>query len=61
MLLISFGPPFVRSPIPDTLFGYGWQETPELMLAPIYYAHHIPNVMSKARHSGETQALGPDA
>jgi hypothetical protein len=30
------------------VFGFGWRETPEL--APIYYAHHIPNVMSRARH-----------
>jgi S-adenosylmethionine synthetase len=43
------------------MFGYACQETPELMPAPIYYAHHILRVMSKARRSGETMALGPDA
>jgi S-adenosylmethionine synthetase len=43
------------------MFGYACRETPELMPAPIYYAHHILRVMSKARRSGETLALGPDA
>jgi S-adenosylmethionine synthetase len=31
------------------------------MPAPIFYAHHILKVMSEARRSGETLALGPDA
>ncbi len=43
------------------MFGYACRETPELMPAPIYYAHHILKTMSEARRSGETQALGPDA
>jgi S-adenosylmethionine synthetase len=43
------------------MFGYACRETPELMPAPIYYAHHILRIMSKARRSGETEALGPDA
>jgi len=43
------------------MFGYACRETPELMPAPIYYAHHILKVMSNARRSGETNALGPDA
>jgi S-adenosylmethionine synthetase len=43
------------------MFGYACRETPELMPAPIYYAHRILKVMSKARPSGETHALGPDA
>jgi S-adenosylmethionine synthetase len=43
------------------MFGYACRETPDLMPAPIYYAHHILRVMSKARRSGETMALGPDA
>ena len=43
------------------MFGYACRETPELMPAPIYYAHHILKIMSQARRSGETQALGPDA
>ena len=43
------------------MFGYACRETPELMPAPIYYAHRILKLMSEARRSGETQALGPDA
>src|SRR3984957_9136258 len=43
------------------MFGYACRETPDLMPAPIYYAHHILKLMSQARRSGETQALGPDA
>jgi len=43
------------------MFGYAVRETPELMPAPIYYAHRILKVLSEARRSGETRALGPDA
>ena len=43
------------------MFGYAVRETPELMPAPIYYAHRILKVLSEARRSGETKALGPDA
>ncbi len=43
------------------MFGYAVRETPELMPAPIYYAHKILKVLADARHSGETRALGPDA
>jgi S-adenosylmethionine synthetase len=43
------------------MFGYACRETPELMPAPIYYAHNILRVMAKARRSGETAALGPDS
>jgi S-adenosylmethionine synthetase len=43
------------------MFGYACRETPELMPAPLYYAHRILKLMSEARRSGETQALGPDA
>jgi len=43
------------------MFGYACRETPELMPAPIFYAHRILKVMSEARRSGESQALGPDA
>jgi S-adenosylmethionine synthetase len=43
------------------MFGYACRETPQLMPAPIYYAHKILKVMSDARRSGETAALGPDA
>jgi S-adenosylmethionine synthetase len=43
------------------MFGHACRETPDLMPAPIYYAHRILKLMSEARRSGETQALGPDA
>ena len=43
------------------MFGYACRETPELMPAPIFYAHRILKLMSEARHSGDTQMLGPDA
>ena len=43
------------------MFGYACRETPELMPAPIYYAHRILHRMAEARHSGETHMLGPDA
>ncbi len=43
------------------MFGYACRETPELMPAPIYYAHKILKVMADARRGGETKALGPDA
>jgi S-adenosylmethionine synthetase len=43
------------------MFGYACRETPELMPAPLYYAHRILKLMAEARHSGETEAFGPDA
>ena len=43
------------------MFGYACRETPELMPAPIYYAHRILKVMADARRAGDAQALGPDA
>jgi len=43
------------------MFGYACRETPELMPAPIFYAHRILKLMSEARHSGTTHMLGPDA
>ena len=45
------------------MFGYACRETPDLMPAPIYYAHKILELMAKARHKGEGDAgrLGPDA
>jgi hypothetical protein len=43
------------------LHGHACRERPELMPAPIYYAHRILKVISKARRSGETHALGSDA
>ncbi len=45
------------------MFGYACDETPELMPAPIYYAHHILKTLSDARRAGRGEAmqLGPDA
>jgi S-adenosylmethionine synthetase len=43
------------------MFGYACDETPELMPAPIYYAHAILRSLAEARHSGAAPALGPDA
>src|SRR5271155_499867 len=43
------------------MFGYACRETPELMPAPLYYAHKILHVLSDARRSGEEKRLGPDA
>jgi len=43
------------------MFGYACRETPELMPAPIYYAHAILRSLSKARHEGSAPKLGPDA
>lgn len=45
------------------MFGYACKETPDLMPAPIYYAHKILQLLSAARRKGEGDAgkLGPDA
>jgi S-adenosylmethionine synthetase len=45
------------------MFGYACNETPDLMPAPIYYAHRILQALSEARRKGEGEAakLGPDA
>jgi S-adenosylmethionine synthetase len=43
------------------MFGYACTETPELMPAPLYYAHAILKSMAEARHSGATPDFGPDA
>jgi S-adenosylmethionine synthetase len=43
------------------MFGYACRETPELMPAPIYYAHAILRSLAKARHEGSAPKLGPDA
>ena len=43
------------------MFGYACRETPELMPAPILYAHRILRLMADARHTGEAPQLGPDS
>jgi S-adenosylmethionine synthetase len=45
------------------MFGYACRETPELMPAPIYYAHKILENLTKARKAkeGGCEKLGPDA
>src|SRR5271165_5587830 len=43
------------------MFGYACRETPELMPAPLYYAHKILQEISRARHAGKEKTLGPDA
>ena len=43
------------------MFGYACRETPELMPAPIFYAHKILRLISEARHAGVEKKLGPDA
>jgi S-adenosylmethionine synthetase len=43
------------------MFGFACRETEPLMPAPILYAHRILHEMAKARHSGQTPELGPDA
>ena len=43
------------------MFGYACRETPELMPAPLHYAHKILRLISDARHAGTEKALGPDS
>ncbi|HXQ52247.1 MAG TPA: methionine adenosyltransferase [Stellaceae bacterium] len=43
------------------MFGYACTETPELMPAPIHYAHAILRSLAEARHAGSAPLLGPDA
>ncbi|MBM3543251.1 MAG: methionine adenosyltransferase [Alphaproteobacteria bacterium] len=43
------------------MFGFACRETEPLMPAPIFYAHRILHEMAKARHTGRTPELGPDA
>ncbi|MGV8855590.1 MAG: methionine adenosyltransferase [Devosia sp.] len=45
------------------MFGYASRETPELMPAPVYYAHKILEVLTAARKegTGPAKVLGPDA
>jgi len=43
------------------MFGYATNETPELMPAPIMYAHKLVKKQSEMRKSGELPWLRPDA
>ena len=43
------------------MFGYACRETPDLMPAPLHYAHRILQSLSEARRSGQEKSLGPDA
>ena len=43
------------------MFGYAVDETPELMPAPILYAHAVLRRLSQARKSGAEPTLRPDA
>jgi S-adenosylmethionine synthetase len=45
------------------MFGYASRETPELLPAPIYYAHKILETLTEARkaNNGPAGQLGPDA
>ena len=43
------------------MFGYAVDETPELMPAPIHYAHAVLRRLAEIRKSGAEPRLGPDA
>jgi S-adenosylmethionine synthetase len=43
------------------MFGYAVNETPELMPAPIQFAHQILKSLADARHAQDVKFLGPDA
>src|SRR5579862_6014203 len=43
------------------MFGYATNETPELMPAPIMYAHQLGRALTKIRKNGRVKWLRPDA
>ena len=43
------------------MFGYACQETPDLMPAPIYYAHRLMERQAQLRRDGRLPFLRPDA
>ena len=43
------------------MFGYAINETESFMPAPIYYSHLILKELSKMRHTGKANFLGPDS
>jgi S-adenosylmethionine synthetase len=43
------------------MFGYAVDETPELMPAPVHYAHAMLRRLAEVRKSGAEPRLGPDA
>lgn len=43
------------------MFGFACTETPELMPAPLFYAHRILHQISQGRRSGKYPMLAPDA
>src|ERR1044071_8477499 len=43
------------------MFGYACNETPELMPAPIMYAHQLGRTLTKIRKTGKVKWLRPDA
>src|SRR2546423_6315085 len=43
------------------MFGYASNETPELMPAPIMYAHQLGRALTKIRKNGKVKWLRPDA
>ena len=43
------------------MFGYACDETPELMPAPIMYAHRLGSQLTKLRKAGKAKWLRPDA
>ena len=43
------------------MFGYASDETPEMMPAPVMFAHRIMQELARVRHTGEVPWLRPDS